>query len=178
MAITLQELSKLTGFATWAAVERLEHYEEIYEQNRHRVYALAFWMTDNEMAAEDVMASVFQRAFALHPTPSAEAIDRALIAELREITALGVLTLTAPTTTQVMEVRRNTMRVHLERAVVQLPPTERMIFLLHDVEQYEHPRIAHMLGVNERESEYGLHQARLRVRQLVAAMQDEARTQN
>ena len=56
-------------------------------------------------------------------------------------------------------------------AVVQVPPTERLIFLMHDVEGYDHARIARLLGVNEAESQTGLHQARIRIRQLVADMQ-------
>jgi RNA polymerase sigma-70 factor, ECF subfamily len=53
---------------------------------------------------------------------------------------------------------------------VQLPVTERLIFLLHDVESYEHSRIAKLIGISESESVYGLHQARLRMRELLAAM--------
>jgi DNA-directed RNA polymerase specialized sigma24 family protein len=58
----------------------------------------------------------------------------------------------------------------LERAVVQLPATERLVFLLHDVERYEHARISRLLGLNEQESALALHQARLRLRELLAAM--------
>ena len=61
-------------------------------------------------------------------------------------------------------------RVYLERAVVQLPATEKLIFLLHDVEGYDHQRIAHLLGMDEKESQLGLHQARIRVRELVSQM--------
>ena len=43
-----------------------------------------------------------------------------------------------------------------------------MIFLLHDVEAYDHARISRTLGVSEQESQFGLHQARLRLRQLLA----------
>jgi DNA-directed RNA polymerase specialized sigma24 family protein len=56
----------------------------------------------------------------------------------------------------------------LERAVVQLPPTEKMIFLMHDVESYDHARIARTLGLTDEESRVGLHQARLRMRELLA----------
>ena len=60
--------------------------------------------------------------------------------------------------------------VHLERAVVQLPSTEKMIFLLHDVEGYEHEKIAHLLGLSVQESQFGLHQARLQMRELISHM--------
>jgi RNA polymerase sigma-70 factor (ECF subfamily) len=62
-------------------------------------------------------------------------------------------------------------RVHLERAVVQLPATEKLIFLFHDVEGYEHLSIARLLGISEDESKLGLHQARVFVREFVSRMQ-------
>ena len=69
---------------------------------------------------------------------------------------------------KVLAVRNNTLRVDLERAVVQLPATEKMIFLMHDVESYDHERIARSLGLSQDESQLGLHQARLRMRELLA----------
>lgn len=161
---------KLTEVAN-VPFEKLDSYQAIYEQNRHRVYALAFWMTDNEMAAEALAGSVFQRAFAHSASPSPEAIDRALVAEARGLAAIGILTLCCAGATEVVNVRRNTLRVHLERAVVQLPPTERLIFLFHDAENYDHAHIARLLGLTRAESQLGLHQARLRIRELVASMQ-------
>ncbi len=92
------------------------------------------------------------------------------MAEVREARPIGVLTLSCDQAKQVFQVRTNTMRVHLERAVVQLPATERLIFLLHDVEQRGHAAIARLLGLSESESVNGLHQARLRVRELLASM--------
>jgi hypothetical protein len=126
-------------------------------------------MTDSEMAAEEIAASVFARAFANGSTPSAEAVDRILLSEIRDLMPIGVLRLNIAASTEVASVRGNVKRVDLERAVVQLPPTERMIFLLHDVEAYDHGRIARTLGVSEQESQFGLHQARLRLRQLLAS---------
>src|SRR5436190_684871 len=64
----------------------------------------------------------------------------------------------------------NIKRIHLERAVVQLPATEKLIFLMHDVDGYEHSRIARLLGLTEEESRLGLHQARVQIRALIAQM--------
>ena len=50
-------------------------------------------MTDHELAAEELMTHTFCRAFGFSAAPSAEEIDRALVAELREYTSLGTLTL-------------------------------------------------------------------------------------
>jgi RNA polymerase sigma-70 factor (ECF subfamily) len=172
MASIIQQ-AKISGYATilpGVAAEHLEKYQAVYEANRHRIYALAFWMTDNELAAEDLMQLTFLRGFIHSSDPSAEALDRALITELREQMPLGTLTVEEGICSDAHGVRRNTLRVHLERAVVQLPATERMIFLLHDVEGYDHARIARTLGVSEQESRNGVHQARLRMRNLLAQM--------
>ena len=168
--ITVQD-AKVFGFATYmpAVLQRsVDSYNDTYEQNRHRVFALAFWMTDNELDAAQLMTHTFCRAFAKGDAPTAEEIDRCLIGELREYMPLGTLTLNCPPSEKVLSVRRNTLRVDLERAVVQLPPTEKMIFLMHDVESYDHARIARTLGLSDEESRIGLHQARLRMRELVA----------
>jgi RNA polymerase sigma-70 factor (ECF subfamily) len=147
-----------------------ERVKEVYEQNKHRIYSLAFWMTDNELEAEELSVSTFEKVFLTSVKPTAEQIDRALIAQLRESRPIGVLTLICDQAKEVHQVRTNTMRVHLERAVVQLPATERLIFLLHDVERRDHPSIARLVGLSEAESINGLHQARLRIRELLAAM--------
>jgi RNA polymerase sigma-70 factor (ECF subfamily) len=152
------------------AYERLDSYQAIYEQNCHRVYALAFWMTGNEMAAEDMTSSIFQRAFAHSASPSPDAIDRALLSEVRRLAPIGILSLRSGRVTEAVSARRNMLRVHLEQAVLQLPVTERLIFLFHDAENYEHSRIARLLGITMAESQLGLHEARLRIRELVASM--------
>lgn len=101
-------------------------------------------------------------------SPTPEEIDRALIAEVRQEMPLGVLSLQCSPCDAVLSVRRHTLRINLERAVVQLPHTERMIFLMHDVESHDHARIARTLGLTEDESRSGLHQARLRMRELLS----------
>jgi DNA-directed RNA polymerase specialized sigma24 family protein len=172
MATIIQatKLAGLAGYFPRAASAGLLELEEAYEANRHRVYALSFWMTDNEITADELTRNVFLRAFMSSQAPTPEAIDRALIAELREQGPLGVLTLDCNQCTEVLNVRKNLLRVDLERAVVQLPRTERLAFLLHDVESYGHAHIARLLGLSEAESRCAVHQARLRIRQLVADM--------
>jgi len=164
----MQGLMTFGTAAPMAILESTTDYREIYERNRHRVYSLAFWMTDNELAAEELMVSAFLRAFSKEASPLAEDLDRALLAELREIMPVGHLTVRCAPSERTLSVRSNIKRCNLERAVVQLPATERLIFLMHDVEQYDHTRIAVTLGLTEQESRSGLHQARLRLRELLA----------
>ena len=167
--------AKLTDFITYlpsVAEARVESYKRIYDENHHRVYALAFWMTDNEIAAEELMANTFIRIFATSPDADSEDVDRALLAEVRELMPVGLLTVRCNDAKAVHNVRRNTKRVHLERAVVQVPATERLIFLLHDVEGYSNERIARTIGIGGDDCIEGLHQARLRIRELLAGMKD------
>lgn len=128
-------------------------------------------MTDHELAAEELAAHTFLRAFSSMNAPTVEQIDHAFIREVRELTAIGSLTLNCTTSPDLPSVRGNVKRVHLERAVVQIPATEKLIFLLHDVEGYAHERIGKLVGLTTDESKFGLHQARLRIRELVARMQ-------
>ena len=167
---TLQQ-ADLFGFAEYvpiAGTSPATTYSDIYEQNCHRIYALAFWMTDNELAAEELMMNTFCRIFTKNDSPAPEEIDRALIAELGQQMSLGALKLNCSPCQKTLSVRQNTRRVDLERALVQLPSTERMIFLMHDVEGYDHARVARTLALTEDESRSGLHQARLRMRELLA----------
>jgi RNA polymerase sigma-70 factor (ECF subfamily) len=172
MANTFQDakLDALAGYFSTDAAANLEAMQEIFEQNRHHIYSLSFWMTDNELSAEELMAATFRHAFGASDAPSPDTIDAALITELRSEMPVGPMTLDCAFCSDVKNVRENTLRVHLERAVVQLPATERLIFLLHDVEGYNHARIAKLIGLSENESRNGLHQARLRMRELLAAM--------
>jgi len=172
MASTLQNLaiSDMTFIPAFTAPSATECYKSIYEENRHRIYALAFWMTNSELEAEYLLEESFVRAFAENSTPTSAQVDDALIAILRAEFGIGSLTLKSGEVKQVLNIRENTKRVHLELAVVQLPATEKLIFLMHDVESYEHVRIARALGITADESKRGLHEARLRIRELVADM--------
>jgi len=147
----------------------MKHHRAIYEANRHRVYSFAFWMTDSEQVAEKICERTFLRAFSLSDRPGEEMIDRALLRELKkeDSVSMEALQLQCATVHEVSSVRHNTKRVELERAIVQLPHTERMIFCMHDGDGYDHARIARTLGISENESRQGLHQARLRIRELV-----------
>ena len=65
-------------------------------------------------------------------------------------------------------------RVRLERAVAELPPGYRMVFLLHDVQGYEHNEIARIMDCSIGNSKSQLHKARTRLREI---LQDAARSE-
>jgi len=60
-------------------------------------------------------------------------------------------------------------RLDLERALADLPPGCRAVFVLHDVEGFEHREIGELLGIADGTSKSQLHKARLRLRRALAA---------
>jgi RNA polymerase sigma-70 factor (ECF subfamily) len=59
-------------------------------------------------------------------------------------------------------------RIALNEAIDQLSPGYRLVFILHDLEGYEHEQIGKILGCAIGTSKSQLHKARLRLRQLLA----------
>jgi RNA polymerase sigma-70 factor (ECF subfamily) len=55
-------------------------------------------------------------------------------------------------------------RLDLDRALAGLPPGCRAVFVLHDVEGFEHREIAGLLGISDGTSKSQLHKARLKLR--------------
>jgi len=64
-------------------------------------------------------------------------------------------------------------RINLDRAVAELPPGYRAVFILHDVEGYEHNEIAQIMNYSIGNSKSQLHKARLKLREWLR--QDEAK---
>jgi RNA polymerase sigma-70 factor (ECF subfamily) len=56
-------------------------------------------------------------------------------------------------------------RLALARAIEQLPPGYRSVFVLHDVEGYEHNEIAQIMNCSVGNSKSQLHKARLKLRE-------------
>src|SRR5580658_10826481 len=61
-----------------------QQQRDVYESHRHRTFSLAFYMTGNEMEAEEILATTFVRAFQQSDQPDAFAIDSALLTQLSQ----------------------------------------------------------------------------------------------
>ena len=46
-----------------------QQQRDVYESHRHRTFSLAFYMTGNEMEAEEILATTFVRAFQQNEQP-------------------------------------------------------------------------------------------------------------
>jgi DNA-directed RNA polymerase specialized sigma24 family protein len=140
---------------------------DIYETHRHRVFSLSYYMTANEIEAETMLEGTFIHAFRHSPTPDAQGVDNALLRQLEERFVLSHETPATPDPGSLLA-RGNVRRTDLEESLHELPPRERLVFLLHDVESYPPARIASLLGSEEPQVFKTLISARIRMRNALA----------
>ncbi len=167
-------------------------FEILYNMHKRRVYSLCLRMLGNVAEAEDLTQEAFLQ---LHRKISTFRGDSAFSTWLHRMAVNVVLmhlrkkglplvsleeTL-EPTQedgprkdfgTRDLALSGSIDRVTLERAVGELPPGYRMVFVLHDVEGYEHNEIAVMLGCSIGNSKSQLHKARMRLRSLLRQKAD------
>lgn len=162
--------------ASQAAKQSCEQQQrDVYESHRHRTFSLAFYMTGNEIEAEEILTATFVRAFLEDEQPDGFAVDSALIAELSNRFALRQEEPAAVLAAGGGLSHRNVRRPDLEVAVRNLPPNERLLFLLHDVEGYSPAMIARLLDLPEARIQRICFSARIRLYQgLAAQAQTEA----
>ncbi len=171
------------SLARKAAGGDVQAFEELYARHNRRVYSLCLRMTGNAAEAEDLAQESFIQLFRKIGSFRG---DSAFTTWLHRLTVNQVLmhfrkkSVRAEKTTDEgetpVQVVRGTEdparmpvidRIALDRAIAQLPPGYRMVFVLHDVEGHEHEEIARMLGVAVGTSKSQLHKARMKLRGLL-----------
>ncbi len=154
-----------------------QRQRDVYETHRHRTFAVAFYMTGNEIEAEEVLTDTFARAFEKHEEPDARGVDTAMVDELRQRLPIDEIVAPVESVSSPGLGGRNVKRTELEEALKQLPPNERIVFLLRDVEGYPAEKVAELLEVPRQQVERTLLCARIRLRNVLtghAASQAEA----
>src|SRR4030088_3032635 len=170
-------------------------FEFLYHLHSRRVSALCLPMGNNPSDAEDLMQEAFLQLFRKIGTFRGES---AFSTWLHRMTVNVVLmklrkkTLPATSLDEVTDPDEETGgprkdvgapdlrlsgavdRVNLERCVEKLPPGYRTVFMLHDVQGYEHNEIAKIMDCSVGNSKSQLHKARTRLRDL---LQEDLRTQ-
>jgi DNA-directed RNA polymerase specialized sigma24 family protein len=145
---------------------------DIYDSHRHRIFALSYYMTGNEIEAEKILTTTFISAFSATAEPSAQEVDSALVSELRERFPLGAQDAPVSPEPAAADLSQgNVRRTDLEEGIQTLPPQERLLFLLRDVEGYTPAAIAQLLQMPESAVNRSLLFARLRLRQALAENQ-------
>jgi DNA-directed RNA polymerase specialized sigma24 family protein len=171
-----RELSVKSNLVASQAVEQSceQQQRDVYESHRHRTFSLAFYMTGNEIEAEEILANTFVHAFQQNERPDAFAVDSALLAELSNRFALRQEEPAAVLSPGRGLSHRNVRRPDLEVAVRNLPANERLLFLLRDVEGYSPAMIGRLLDMTEAKVQRTCFSARIRLYQGLA---NQARTE-
>lgn len=152
-----------------------QQQRDVYESHRHRTFSVAFYMTGNEIEAEEILATTFIRAFQQAAQPDGFAVDSALVGELGERFPLKKEEPPAVISPGLNLSHGNVRRPDLEAAVRSLPANERLLFLLRDVEGYSAALIARLLDLPEAQVQRSCFSARVRLAQILAA--ERARTE-
>jgi RNA polymerase sigma-70 factor, ECF subfamily len=152
-----------------AAGQTLEQRQrDVYDSHRHRVFSLAYYMTGNEVEAEQILGNTFVRAFQQAEQPDATGVDSSLIEEFHQRFPLHHVEPAAVATPQAALTKENVRRTDLEEAIQFLPANERLVFLLRDVEGYPAAAIAKLLQMPEAQVQRIAFSARIRLRQVLA----------
>ena len=145
-----------------------QRQRDVFETHRHRTFAVAFYMTGNEIAAEEMLEDTFVRAFERTEEPNGMQVDTAMVDELRERLPIDEEAAAPEMTTLSGLGGRNIKRTELEEALKDLPANERLTFLLRDVEGYPAEKVAELLEVPRQQIERTLITARIRLRNVLA----------
>ncbi|MCA1623867.1 MAG: RNA polymerase sigma factor [Acidobacteria bacterium] len=158
-------------------------FEEIYQRHHRRVYSICLRMLQNATEAEDLTQDVFIQ---LYRKIGSFRGDSAFTTWLHRLTVNQVLmhfrkrnvkfektTEEGETPVQIVGGTENPRKmpvvdkIAIENAIEQLPTGYRNVFVLHDVEGYEHEEVARILGCSVGTSKSQLHKARLKLRKLL-----------
>ncbi len=158
-------------------------FEEIYQRHHRRVYSICLRMLQNAFEAEDLTQDVFIQ---LYRKVGSFRGDSAFTTWLHRMTVNQVLmhfrkrnvkyektTEEGDTPDQVVTGTGDpdkmpiVDKIALESAIDQLPTGYKNVFVLHDVEGFEHEEVARILGCSVGTSKSQLHKARLKLRKLL-----------
>jgi len=158
-------------------------FEELYQRHHRRVYSICLRMLQNASEAEDLTQDVFIQ---LYRKVGSFRGDSAFTTWLHRLTVNQVLmhfrkrnvkfektTEEGETPIQIVPGTESPFkmpivdRIAIDSAIAQLPEGYKNVFVLHDVEGFEHEEVARILGCSVSTSKSQLHKARLKMRKLL-----------
>ena len=179
------------------AIERAKQgdeaaFETLYNLHKRRVYSLCLRMVSNPAQAEDLAQEAFLQLFRKIATFRGESafstwlhrmtVNVVLMNLRRKGLPLVSLEETLETDEETprkelgapdLKLTGSIDRLQLQRAIEKLPPGYKTVFVLHDVEGFEHNEIAEMVGCSIGNSKSQLHKARLKLRDALKFMRAE-----
>ena len=160
-----------------------EAFEQLYRQHAGRLYNLAFRMTGSAEEAEDLLQDVFLHAhrklgsfrgesslgtwlYRLGMNQCLDYLRGRQVKMGRATDSLDADTADEPAA-HAPAVPTAISRLDLDRAIAKLPEGCRAVFLLHDVEGFDHGEVASILGISEGTSKSQVHKARVKLRAML-----------
>ena len=169
-----------------------EAFEVLYNLHKRRVYSLCLRMTANAAEAEDLTQEAFMQLFRKIATFRGESAfstwlhRMAVNVVLMQLRKKGLVVVPLEDDIETEEetpkkdfgaqdlaLEGSIDRLRLRSAIGKLPPGYRSIFVLHDVEGYEHNEIAEIVGCSIGNSKSQLHKARMKLRELLRTRRAE-----
>ncbi len=159
-------------------------FEELYRTYNRRVYTHCLRMTRNVAEAEDLTQEVFIQVFRKLKTFRGESLFTTWLHRLTVNAVLMHFRKTAVRLERMTEEYEDAVndfvrgpanisgasiieQISLHEALQQLAPGYRAVFILHDVEGYEHQQISEMMKCAVGTSKSQLHKARMKLRRLL-----------
>jgi RNA polymerase sigma-70 factor, ECF subfamily len=150
----------------------MQAFERLYRANVPRVYAVCIRMTANVTRAEELTQKTFVTVWEKLPLFRGESAFTSWLHRVAVNTVLAELRAEHRRTQRVFTTEDPAIfetppnpppagvRMDLEQAIADLPPQARAVFVLHDVEGWQHNEIAEQLGVAIGTTKAQLHRAR------------------
>jgi len=190
--LTTPKKEILPGMSEADAIRRAQQgdsdsFEALYTFHKRRVYSLCLRMTGNTAEAEDLTQEAFLQLYRKIATFRGESAFSTWLHRLSVNVVLMHLRKKGLPEVSLQETLEpadedgprkdigshdqvldgSLDRVNLQRAVETLPPGYRIIFVLHDIEGYEHNEIAERMGCSIGNSKSQLHKARMKLRDVL-----------
>ena len=161
----------------------LEAFEMLYQKYHRRAYSLCLRMTNNVTEAEDLTQEAFIQLFKKAGSFRGDAqfttwFHRLVVNQV--LMHFRKRSVKNEKTTEDGEIPERLLpntrskanlpilnRIDLNKAISELPPGYKSVFVLHDVEGFEHSEVARILGISVGTSKSQLHKARLKLRGLL-----------
>ena len=159
----------------------VDAFEKLYREHSGRIYALATRMAGSPEEGEDLLQEIFLQAFRKMGTFKGDsaigtwlyrlALNHCLDFVRSKQAKMGKVTETLDADGSFEPAARlesPITRIDLERALAKLPPGCREVFVLHDVEGFDHKEVGQMLGIAEGTSKSQIFRARLKLRAMLS----------
>jgi RNA polymerase sigma-70 factor (ECF subfamily) len=160
--------------------EDVEAFEKLYREHSGRIFALATRMAGSPEEGEDLLQEIFLQAFRKMGTFKGDsaigtwlyrlALNHCLDFVRSKQAKMSRVTETLDADTSIEPAARlesPVARIDLERALAKLPPGCREVFVLHDVEGFDHKEVGQMLGIAEGTSKSQIFRARMKLRAML-----------